>query len=361
MKDVLLFLIVLFTLVSGHLSCMENHQCSSVTDDYNYVFCNTTTHLCECKFQQGFFGQADTNDKCRCDSPYHVEWESSKPWCVDYELAIKYAKQESRCEVMKNSLYVLYNASLWPNALIPAHQLATDNFTYGIFKLFLENSHGRVDPTGEFGTFDSQSDDLISSSSEKRHNKERPSVKGVVEYFIGQVFNGQALKIRGEFLDMICDENQLYMNAKHRYNLVADGFNFFNYSLSQKGTWNFTDDNLISSFDLVLPNLAWATQPLFSNHPAAVLSTCNTIMNSAHCNSTYDPEGYYDSYEHCVDFNTVIEFGTYDWIRRNNTLCRSFHSVLALLDPYEHCPHAGRGGGGKCQTFPYSFYYKYKF
>jgi hypothetical protein len=65
-------------LLSSALSCSEQWQCSSVTEDYNYVRCIEGN--CTCK--DGFLGNATADDKCRCSAPNTVTWQNNEALCM---------------------------------------------------------------------------------------------------------------------------------------------------------------------------------------------------------------------------------------------------------------------------------------
>jgi len=62
---------------NGQVNCTARWQCSSVSNDYNYVDC--LQGKCECV--EGFNGTATAQDKCRCDKE-GVYWSSGHPFCL---------------------------------------------------------------------------------------------------------------------------------------------------------------------------------------------------------------------------------------------------------------------------------------
>jgi hypothetical protein len=59
------------------LTCTEQWQCASVSEDYNYVRC--IAGKCACK--AGFLGNATTGNKCSCPTPNTVSWVNNEAVC----------------------------------------------------------------------------------------------------------------------------------------------------------------------------------------------------------------------------------------------------------------------------------------
>jgi len=64
--------------VDTPLTCTEQWQCASGSEDYNYVKC--IAGKCACK--DGFLGTATLGNKCRCQTPKTVSWVNNEAMCV---------------------------------------------------------------------------------------------------------------------------------------------------------------------------------------------------------------------------------------------------------------------------------------
>src|SRR6185295_15401621 len=105
MKLLFFFIIVFYKAQS--LSCNEQYQCLSVTNDYNYIEC--FNNLCKCRFDLGFSGEATTISKCNCMPPFSVYWKNNIPYCIRYEDAVIYQLNKTRNELLKSKVKELYN------------------------------------------------------------------------------------------------------------------------------------------------------------------------------------------------------------------------------------------------------------
>jgi len=105
-----------------------------------------------------------------------------------------------------------------------------------------------------------------------------------------------------------------------------------------------------------------ADEPPFS--PESIQSICGLIILAAHCNSTYDPTGYYTSFADCTNYLTnVYQWGTWDdiYFAGNTTTCRFYYGLLAIGRPQVHCPHVGKTGGWVCIDHDYNSYYNQEY
>ena len=82
-------------------------------------------------------------------------------------------------------------------------------------------------------------------------------------------------------------------------------------------------------------------------------------MYSQYCNSTTDPNGYYETPQDCMNFLGNITFGNLDWTMANTSECHFYHIQMAAYRPEVHCPHAEYTGGGICIDIPRSSFFEY--
>jgi hypothetical protein len=238
--------------------------------------------------------------------------------------------QKRREEIMMNKVRQLYDSIKWPAASQWAEKIKNGDETGAYFDLFDPKAEGRIDPLGELEGFE-----------------------GTAEYFVGSVWTGvtRLMTIRfghiyasGNFVGIDVD-----MTFHHYDNLEAPAPSHI-YNLTQTGTFRFNNENKIQTLDLVIRNVQNTVKVLSVNEntPASKQIICHTIVNIAKCDATHDPKGYYTSMEDCMYWMDNYEFGTWDNVKQNTTVCRQYHSTLAILRPTYHCPHTGKTGGGVC-------------
>ena len=327
-----LLLVLTFVISTLALTCTKQHECASVSQNYNYVAC--TSGKCICRDDLGFDGNATLQFKCQCLAPSSVYWSNSDPYCISYRDAVLYKAIAENNAILVESINVLYKSLIWPQP-----QAIMGALIYGVPSpvdyLFALNSKGRVDPVGTFATRE-----------------------GLIEYFYGAVWTGSA-RVRNVIFDKLVVTNQTVAVS---VDILFDQYDqtqtniAFSYNLTQSGTFMFDVNNQIKSVDVVIHNLGAA--PHF---PIDAATQCYIIMNQAGCNSTYDPEGYYVDFADCVNhFANIYRVGSWDnvYFDGNTSTCRLYHSILAIARPQMHCSHAGKTGGHKCVTHEYSSYYE---
>jgi hypothetical protein len=165
MKNIAFSIAVLFLLtpiVLG-LSCSQTYECLAVSDDYNFVSCDSGQ--CVCRLDLGFSGNATAQDPCSCPSPASVYWGAGDPYCktclapqeIIYTNGIPYCVDPAACEEEENDLATqairravveqIYNNLIYPIApAIIAGLIPIDN-------LFAPDVRGRVTPAGDFDEF----------------------------------------------------------------------------------------------------------------------------------------------------------------------------------------------------------------
>jgi len=106
-------------------------------------------------------------------------------------------------------------------------------------------------------------------------------------------------------------------------------------------------------------NLPWGADARTQKSLQSVGQFCGGILFVAQCNSTNDPNGYYHNITDCINhFYNIYDWGTFGVIRSNTSICRIFHTSLAIGGrPQVHCPIIGKTGGGKCTPHDEDDYY----
>lgn len=334
------FLLSLFSITES-LVCNAQWQCSSVATDYNYVNC--VLGQCQCS-TLGFVGNASLSNKCRCILPNKVYWENGLVYCINYNDAVKYNKESTQEDNQLSKINLVYNSLIWPAPAGIIYSLITGT-PNPIFDLFETGSgvKGRVDPVGTFSGND-----------------------GVVEYFYGAVWTGSPRISKVTFKKFISQNNIVHVNVVLLFDVYdqTQQNKLYSYNLTQSGSFTFDNQGKISSTDLIIHNLGAATtasNPISDpKSPAFIQQVCGIILLVANCTSDKDPSGYYTDFADCMNsFTNVYEGGTFDniYFNGNTSVCRFYHSLLAIARPDHHCSHAGKSGGGKCINHPYESYY----
>lgn len=329
MTSKIFILLGLYIILTNGLSCMQQYECQSVTVDYNYAGCYAGE--CKCIIELGFSGNATTLSKCDCLPPSSVYWLNNLPYCLNYIESVNFKLANTRNELLKNKIITLYNQILWPSAAVLAQQIATHSLTGELFQLFDTNVEGVIDPLGKVNGFE-----------------------GTAEYFIGSVWTGLTRVTSLYFSHLVAENNKVSINIDihfGRYDNTTTSVFFDLYNLTQTGIFTFNDDNKIQKMNLVIRNLGLTVNSFNQNTLETIQNICQTILFGAKCNATFDPLGYYTDMNDCVNYLSTIEYGSWDNVRQNTTVCRAYHRLLAILRPHVHCPHVGKTGGNMCITY----------
>jgi hypothetical protein len=130
-------------------------------------------------------------------------------------------------------------------------------------------------------------------------------------------------------------------------------------TLVQTAFWRFDENGAVLAYDAVLPQVGkWFGKAYgvdFSDRATqigAIDQLCQETMRE--CTGKNQQ---FESVEQCIVSHGQADFGVYDEIWGNNTVCRTIHVILAKLKPEIHCPHIGPSGGGKCVDIDYNEYY----
>lgn len=337
----MIFLLLALFGITESLNCTAQWQCNIVSADYNYVNC--VSGVCACS-TLGFVGNATLVNKCRCVSPNKVYWENTLSYCLNFNNAVKFEKENLQEDRQLSVIYTVYNSLIWPTPAGIIFSLITGT-PNPIFDLFEAGTgvKGRVDPVGTF------------SGNE-----------GVVEYFYGAVWTGSPRISKVTFKKFLSQGNVVHVNAVLLFDVYdqTQQTKLFSYNLTQSGSFSFDEAGKINSTDLIIHNLGAATtasNPISNpKSPEFIQQVCGIILLVANCTADKDPEGYYNGFPDCINhFTNIYEGGTFDniYFNGNTSVCRFYHSLLAIARPGQHCSHSGKTGGGKCITHPYSSYY----
>jgi hypothetical protein len=327
------------------LNCQAQWECQSVTDNYNYANCIQGT--CQCLTNLGFGGNATTQNKCNCNSPYTVYWASGQPYCISYSDGSQYKVDLAKSAYQKSVVQTIYTSLIWPTPQI-LMQLFLAGQPSIVSVLFSETAKGRIDPAGIFTDHD-----------------------GIFEYFYGFVFSGLSMVKQINFKKLISEGNMVFMSVDIFFenhspfdpNVITGTSN-----LTQSGSFIFNEQGLIQSTDLIIHNLgARPDNFVVDRDPTFINFTCFLILSPqfGNCNATFDPEGHYTSMQDCINFmsSNSTPWGTWDnlYFGGNSVICRTFHSLLTIARPAVHCKHSGKTGGHVCIDHNYTTYFDQTF
>ncbi len=333
----------------SQVTCTARYQCSSVSTDYNYVDCvigwGNTSGQCQCLYNLGFVGNATSSNKCQCNAPNNVYWLSGIPYCIKYTDGVQYKLDKAR-----NDLIVNTQKGIYIGIKHPQPQITLFNLINGLpdpyLDYFTPDTVGRVSPVGTFA-----------------------GLALVVEYYGGATFTGATRIVDVNFNAVGAYNNTGWVNVDLTFNVMnsAQTAVLRIYNLTQSGFDRYNSAGKIYSADKVIHNLGaavkWVGTLNFSS-PALHAQICTVLLNFSGCTPARDPLGYYANFTDCTTFLGNRKPGTLDdtLFDADTVACAYFHMVFTSVDPVTHCPHAGKTGGGKCITSPYSNYYleKYK-
>jgi len=257
-----------------------------------------------------------------------------------YQEGLKHKTDLENMNLNKKSVEKVYNSLLWPTPAIVMEALIT-GAPNPVDGLFADGAKGRVDPLGEFYNMD-----------------------GFVEYFYGAIWTGISRVSKVVFQKLLAEKNLVAIRVRVSF----DNYNqdqsqiLYSYNLTQTSIFTLNDKHQVLSLESIIHNLGWESDPVTPKTPETIQGVCYTILNVAHCNSTYDPIGYYTDMADCINHLTnVYDWGSWDVMRSNSSRCRIYHSLLAIGRPQVHCVHTGKNGGDKCIYHAYADYYNLAF
>jgi len=277
-------------------------QCSSVTNNYNYVNCyNSTT--CACRDRQGFDNKATVDDKCSCPNGliYYVD---GLAYCSDITL---FPRIETRSKKMLYALRYIFEEVASNQSLASMIALGQIDVNW----LFNTSSIIRVDILGSFG--------------------------GINEYLFG-LFAFNPI-ISSKLTYYVIDSKAGLASFRADFN-----FAFFGSVLnaSYVGSVSFDQNDKISVMDL---STLWFSRLDF------VLG--NPIFKSgiiaAYCTVYVDqciPFGFigYSNFTDCVNYQNQRPFGTFALVEDDSVVCGFFHRSLTPVNKV-HCSHMEQNGG----------------
>jgi len=323
--------------------CTATYQCylADISDAVTFVTC--VNGFCACLTQNGIEGNATTAFRCNCPPPSEVYYQSNSPYCITYQDAVSWKLDRAQQNHQNAIVSQIYADLIWPTPSSIMENLIAGLPT-ALGKNIAPNGVGRVDPLGAFYTHD-----------------------GVVEYFYGAAWTGAVRCSNTSFIYLFSRGSMTYMSVDISLSIYdhAQQNVLFSYVLRQSGTFRFNADGLVESLHLIIhnlgPNSNWQSPP---GSQSQIDMFCSLIMDVAHCNSTNDTLGAYQNIAECQHyFTNVYRWGTWDdlYFNGNTSICRFYHTLLAIGRPSVHCSHAGKSGGGKCIDHVYETYFDHNF
>lgn len=126
------------------------------------------------------------------------------------------------------------------------------------------------------------------------------------------------------------------------------------------GNFYFNRDNKIEGMDFVLVNAGSAFDNAYATPELKALTIAeNCAITQEHCVDNYTA---FESLQDCIDYQTEIDFGSYDRANSNSAVCRNLHTNLLAQSPVDvgamvHCKHVSKEGGDICVDFSYESFY----
>lgn len=332
------------------LVCQNANQCTSVSDDRNFVDC--VNGVCVCNSDRGFLGSATVTDKCTC--PYKTYGGNGGFYCKQcdaprrmyYDNGVPYCANPAECE---NNL--ITKRQRMENHLISFWTKLTNKAKFNSSEFFAPNLEGRPDPYYINGIHDHKTafEYLLYGGKLQYHQVTIQSltidtVKNMVsnivdiEVFVGylndtfQVFPGF-----GPFIPGTPGGNGLANATMHfTWSFDENGDKIVAYEAVSRSTGG--------GFDPTGPNVATIRVALRQQLCATHAAKCTGNLSQ------------YSSMNDCISFLSAIDPGSFYYAWKNNAVCRSVHANLALTDPETHCEHLSRTSS-KCRDTPYKSYY----
>lgn len=324
-KSINIFIICYF-LFFGYslaLDCIQQWQCLSVTEDYNYVQC--VDNVCQCRSNLGFEGTATANDPCRCSSPKSVHWDSSDPYCLSFEDCTETEQNSKRTEILKQKVIEIYENFKFPTPLL------IQSGNKSVDHLFSPNVKARVVPLGVL------------------------SRQILLDYLYVLATTPTTRSIDYAFREIVATGDSVFVTA----DVLFEDFSVTPsrlYNISEMARYLFDETDRVISLELYLREFGKVSDPPLSDRNRIIEETCTFVPLI--CPQQLDPTGYYENYSDCLNFMTnEIPFGTFDKAGSDTFLCRMLYSLMALYHPEIHCPSVGKTGGTQCVDVTYESYY----
>jgi len=270
-------------------------------------------------------GAAGGNESCPSPPPLNTD------------LCIQNCTRE---ELLKSKVKFIYENVIYPKNL----PVLLDQTTT-LESVFAPSIKGRFDPLGTFRGYEE-----------------------LKEYFFALGASPILHALSVDFVDLFASGDEVFV----RVNIFLQRYDITNptnpvptttLNATQLGRFLFDSNDLVITTDLMIHNLAGALDPVDAAGKLYNIQTVCALLKlyPGNCNSTTDPAGYYTDFQDCVTYMSSINFGSWANAASDTFVCRWLHSILTLYDPFLHCPHAGKTGGGKCVYFPYASYYEESF
>ncbi|KAI9766011.1 MAG: hypothetical protein M1840_007018 [Geoglossum simile] len=238
------------------------------------------------------------------------------------------------------TLRSIYNLTVFPNQL-PIFAAGTAAIPPGLFNA---NATGRVDPVGNFTSFEDSIEYFFALA---------PTPGSGVGSVISKAEIVEFSSSCPEVAASVVYLETARVNPGHPNNGEKLA------TLKQVAFWRFDDCGAVVKYDAWIPNLnAWIESSVgvpISN-PDLQGNTTRGICKSTQRFCVGENTQWKDE-EECVTKLSGKPYGTYDEAWGDNIVCRTIHLVLAGVRPKAHCAHVGPTGGGKCVDYPYELSY----
>lgn len=137
----------------GKPACSQQYQCAVVSNDYNFVTCDSG--FCRCRSEWGFSGAGTNVSKCGCQNPYSIFWQQNNPYCIQVTDAVAYKTDKMVENVLLQKVELIYQSTIWPTPAAIMGELIAGTSESGILaNVFAPTARGRIDPLGEFQDYD---------------------------------------------------------------------------------------------------------------------------------------------------------------------------------------------------------------
>lgn len=231
------------------------------------------------------------------------------------------------CKRLVSKVVALYDQLIYPGPLLVLNNTVSLNNT------FAPQVQGLVDPLGVFG-----------------------DRKELIEYFF--VFAASpSIRITQADMELVtCNATSYTVSTRARlfFEVSAGGLLFPYKNVTQSGSYLFATNETVTGTLLQNHLIGYLFDPLVANATQVALQNCATA--GIYCNATTDPLGFYANSSECMSYMLGYQRITMDQLAGNTLQCRYIHHFLVPSDPFTHCPHIGKTGGGPCTSPYYAIY-----
>ncbi|AEO67925.1 uncharacterized protein THITE_2117103 [Thermothielavioides terrestris NRRL 8126] len=236
-----------------------------------------------------------------------------------------------------NTISRIYNLTVYPNN-VPIIQAGGAAVPRGLFS---QDVVGRVDPVGNFTSFEDSIEYFFALAPLPTGNAAEAAITG---YQITE-FSSQCRDVASSVVYLYCSVWNPGQ-ADHLKPLPP---------LKQVAFWRFDKHGAVLYYDAWIPNLnSWVqtTTAAYVGDAAYQAASIEQICGGTQARCT-GANTQWNSTAECVAALSAKPYGTYDEAWGDNIVCRSIHLVLTQVRPDVHCPHVGPTGGGKCVDIAY--------